>query len=55
MTIDTRDLGEDGFSSSDSLNNERLNPTTRNKLLDYLRVAIKLLKKAGLMSDKILP
>eukprot|EP00347_Sterkiella_histriomuscorum_P022854 403336902 len=55
MTIDTRDLGEDGFSSSDSLNNERLNPATRNKLLDYLRVAIKLLKKAGLMSDKILP
>ena len=55
MTIDTNDLGDDGFSSSDSLNNDRLNPSTRNKLLEYLRIAIKLLKKAVIMSEKILP
>lgn len=41
--------------SSDSLNCERMNPTTRTKIIDYLRGSIKLLKKSVVMSDKILP
>lgn len=57
MSIDSSNF--DSFShdeySSDSLNCERMNPTTRSKIINYLRGSIKLLKKSVLMSDKILP
>ncbi len=55
MTIDSSSAYDDDFSSSDSLNSDRLNPSTRNKILDYLRISIKLFKRAAIMSDKILP
>lgn len=55
MTNDSSSAFEDDFSSGDSLNCDRLNPSTRSKILDYLRVSIKLFKRAVIMSDRILP
>ncbi|CDW91252.1 hexosaminidase d [Stylonychia lemnae] len=55
MSIDTQELNDEESFSSDTMNCDRINPNTRQKLLDYLNVSIKLLKKSVLMADRILP
>jgi len=55
MTIDQSSLLDDDYSSGDSLNCERLNPSTRNRIFEFLKVCIKLLKKATILCDKVLP
>lgn len=55
MSLENSSLYDDDLSSGDSLNCDRLNPSTRHKILEYLRIVIKLLKKSVIMCDKVLP